>query len=163
MDSLNIFHQRDFWWYGIEVILQDPSVMYILSHIWNRCAVYFIRYLSLPAGQWGLLLSNIWVPCCWSGRRALCGVLFVGFFSLPSKIPSSFRSLILVVNLPSHLKPARGHKSGQDHPKISVSLHKSNSFTILQHHTLKYACLARSLPAALLDCLPEEWKPLGIV
>lgn len=77
---------------------------------------------------------------------------FVGFYLLgvspPSTISGSFRSLMLVLNLPSHLKPARGHKSERDHPKISVSLHKSNSFTILQHNALKYACLARSLPAA---------------
>lgn len=108
---------------------------------------------------WGLLLSDFWVPCCWSGRRALCGLLFVGVFPSPSTISSSFISLIQAVNLPSHLKPARGHKSGQDHAKISVSLHKSNSFTILQHKTLKSACLMCSLP----DCLREEWGPLGIV
>lgn len=132
-------------------------------------------------------ISEIDVPCissgiysCQLGSGGCCyqtfgflaadwgGGLFVGFHLMgflpsPSTISSSLKSLILVVNLPSHLKPAWGHKSGQDHPKISVSLHKSNSFTILQHNTLKYACLARSLPAALPDCLPEEWGPLGIV
>lgn len=97
------------------------------------------------------------------GGGLFVGFYLLGFFPSPSTISGSFTSLIMVVNLPSHLKPARGCKSGRDHPKISVSLHKSNSFTILQHNTLKYACLACSLPAALLDCLREEWRPLGIV
>lgn len=147
-DGLTVFHPRDFWWYGMGLILQDSSVIYILSHIWNRCAMYLIQYLFLPAGLWGLLLSNIWVPCCWSGRGGLLWVFICWGFPPPSTISGSFRSLMLVLNLPSHLKPARGHKSERDHPKISVSLHKSNSFTILQHNALKYACLARSLPAA---------------
>lgn len=97
------------------------------------------------------------------GGGLFVGFYLLGFFPSPPTISGSFMSLILVMNLPSHLKPAWGRKSGWDHPKISVSLHKSNSFTILQHNALKYACLARSLPAALPDCLREEWRPLGIV
>ena len=82
------------------------------------------------------------------GEGGFLWVFICQDFPPPSIISGSFRLLMLVLNLPSHLKPARGRKSEQDHPKISVSLHKSNSFTILQHSALKYACLARSLPAA---------------
>lgn len=80
-----------------------------------------------------------------------CFVLFGRYLISPppSPISGGFRPLKLGPNLPSHLKPAQEHQSKQDHPKISVSLHKSNSFTIPQHNTFKCACLARSLPAAL--------------
>lgn len=105
--------------------------------------------ISIFASWAGLLLSNVWVPCYWLGTGASWGFLFaVNSSPSPSTISGSFRSVVLLLNLPSHLKPARGCKSIWDHPEISVSLHKSNSFTILQRNALKYACLARSLLAA---------------
>lgn len=121
-------------------------------------------YCHIEIGVW-CIWSNIYFcqlgcgGCCYQTFGFLAvdqgGGLFVGFYLLfglgffsPSTISGSFRSLMPVLNLPSHFKPARGRKSEWDHLKISFSLHKSNSFTILRHNALKYACLARSLPAA---------------
>lgn len=125
------------------------------------CILSGICFCQLGSG--GCCYQTFGFLAAGQGGGLFVGFYLLGFFPSPITISSSFMSLILIVNLPSHLKQARGLKSGQDHPKISVSLHKSNSFTILQHNTLKYACLACSLPAALPDCLREEWRPLGIV
>lgn len=86
----------------------------------------------------------------WWGSLGGGGGVFIYLFSPPpSAISGGFRSLKLSPNLPSHPKPSQELRSKQDHPKISVSLHKSNSSTIPQHSTFRCACQACSLPAAL--------------